>query len=531
MLASVSVAFSPAMVASAGGYTPSGSAVIGIQEQPATLNPIIGPAMTYTGIVDGPMMPNLFDLAQNGTLVPDLATVVPTLQNGGISKNGLTYTFHLRPNVKWSDGVPFTSQDMIETAKLMQNPHVNAVTTEGFTDIKSMSAPNKLTVVTTLYKPLASYLSTCWSNFNISIIPAHVFDTVPPSQVNYFQYNEDPVPTLGPYKFVSWTHDASIVEVANPLYWGPKPHIKKLVFQIIPDQNTLLSALQAGNINLYFGVPITQLSTVKAISGVKLYEYNQPDWEWAQLNLKNPILANVDVRRALEYAIDRSAIVKYVLKGHGTLIADSQVPGYWSYDPAIKPYPYSPTMADKLLNEAGWKMGPGGIRVKDGKQLVLTYSTTSGNVPRAETEQIIQQNLLQVGIKLNIQNYPASTFFGTILYHGQFQIAEYEAGGAADPDLRTWRADSCQAFPPDGSNYGFWCNQTVSKLLTEEESTMDITARKAIFNQIAQIEASQMPSLYYFAAQGVDATRGMNGYTPNPFVMNTFQAYNWTLSK
>ena len=529
-LALGSLSLTPALASAAAG--PSGTLTIGTYEEPANLNPILGPSQTFTGLVEGPMDPNLFSLTPQGQLQPDLVTAVPSQANGGVSKNNLVYTFHLRPHVRWSDGAPFTAQDVIETWKLLVNPHVNAVTTEGFTDIKSMTAPDPLTVVMTLYKPYAPFLSTCWSNSEVAIIPAHVFDKVPPSQVNYFQYNVDPTPTLGPYKFVSWTHAQSIVETVNPYYWGPKPHIQKLVFQIIPDQNTLLSALQAGNINLYYFAPVTQLSTLKSMKGVTVYEYNQGGpGEWAQLNLHNPILADVNVRRALEYGIDRQAIVKYVWNGLATLSADTQGPAQWSFDPAVKPYPYSPKLAEQLLQKDGLKVGPGGIRVKNGKQLVLTYSTTAGNTWRAETEQIVQQELQQIGVKIVVHNCPANTFFGTILYKGQFQIAEYQATPGPDPDLRTYRADSCQAFPPYGSNYGFWCNKTVNSLLAQEEQITSVPARKAIFAKIAQIENQQMPSLFYYVPKAIDATYGLGGYQPNSVAPVTSTAAQWTLTQ
>jgi peptide/nickel transport system substrate-binding protein len=176
-------------------------------------------------------------------------------------------------------------------------------------------------------------------------------------------------------------------------------------------------------------------------------------------------------------------------------------------------------------------MGPGGIRVKNGKQLVLTYSTTAGNTWRGQTEQIVQQELGQIGVKIVIQNYPANTFFGTILYKGQFQIAEYQATPGPDPDLRTYRADSCQAFPPYGSNYGFWCNQTVNKLLAQEEQITNIPQRKAIFAQISQIENQQMPSLFYYVPKAIDATYGIKGYIPNSVAPVTSTVAQWQLTQ
>ncbi|MGH7749216.1 MAG: ABC transporter substrate-binding protein [Candidatus Dormibacteria bacterium] len=318
-------------------------------------------------------------------------------------------------------------------------------------------------------------------------------------------------------------------EIGTASYYDPKPKLKKIVFQIMPDQNTILSSIQAGNVNLYTFVPIQQVSTLKSNPNVTLHFYEQSAWEWGQLNFKDPILQDVRVRRALEYGIDREAIVNHVWQGNATPTADTEIPLYWSFDSAIKPYPFDQNKAKQLLDQAGWKMGASGVREKDGKQLVLNYSTTAGNPWREETEQIIQQELGQIGVKIDIHNYPANIFFGTILFHGQFQIAEYEATGGPDPDLRIYRADSCNAIPPKGSNYGSWCDKRIDPLLQQEEALTSRPDRKRVFDKISAIENQEMPSLYYYSPKGIIATSHLDGFTPNGYVQATWDVTDWSI--
>ena len=520
----VAVAFF-SVSAFAGGA--SGTAVVAIHEEPVTLNPILGPAMSYATLVEQPMFPNLFRIAPNGDLTPDLATVVPTKANGGISHDGLTYVLHLREGVTWSDGKPFTAQDVLETWRLIVDPHVRALTTEGYSNIAQGEAVNAHTVRFVLKSTYAPFLAACWSNAQSAILPAHVFQPIGAAGVNDASYNTAPTVTLGPFRFVSWNHGAAVTLAANPNYYGAKPKLNQIVFQVMPDQNTILSSLQAGSVNLAQVGP-TQVATLQSDRNVQLHAFDHTSWEAAAMNLHDPILADVRVRRALEYGIDRKAIVEQVLRGYASLIADAVVPSSWAYDPQIQPYPYSPKTASQLLDAAGWKM-QGGVRYKDGKPLELTYSTTSGNPGREETEQIMQQELDQIGVRLNIRNYPATVLFGDILYHGKFQLAEFQPTGGPDPLLRIARADSCHAFPPEGANYGFWCDPRVDRLLTQNAASSSRATRKKIFRQIAQIESEQMPYLYLYSLKAIVATSQLHGYEPNPYGQPAWNSEMWSV--
>src|SRR5579872_6943545 len=143
----------------------SDTAVVAMYEEPSSLNPILGPQMDFATMVELTMFPNLFGVQPDGKLTPDLAAVVPTVQNGGISKDGLTYTFHLRPHVEWSDGQPFTAQDVLKTYQLLVDPQVNALTTAGFNQVTKAEVIDPLTIRFTLKRPYAPFLTTCCRQF------------------------------------------------------------------------------------------------------------------------------------------------------------------------------------------------------------------------------------------------------------------------------------------------------------------------------------------------------------------------------
>lgn len=514
--------------ATGGGESPGGTAtgqgsgtiVDGLYEEPDLLNPTIGANMTYSTLVELTMFSGLFTVDNRGQLIPDLATEIPTVENGGISKDGLTYTFHLR-DAKWSDGVPFTAQDVDFTWRFIMNPKVAARTTAGFDHIASSKIVDDHTIQFHLKQPFAPFVSAWVAPV---ILPYHVFKGMSPDQYMTASYNKAPKVTLGPFQFKEWKSGDHITVVANPNYWRGAPKAAEIVFKIIPDQNSLLAAMQSGEINVYYFAPITQLAQLKAIPDAQVVVHPQLAYESAVLNLRNPILQDVRVRKALEYGLDREVLVKDVWKGLGTTVAGDQPPGSWAYDPSLKPLPYDPAQANKLLDEAGWKMGPDGYRYKNGQQLKLTYSTTAKNPWRAQTEQIAQAQWKKIGVNLQIRNYDATTYFGTILPKGQFDIGEYMYTNAFDPYFGT----QVQYGTGAPSNFGKYSNPKVDQLLATQLATPDQAQRKGIYAQLEGVLAYEdPPALFYYSPMEIDVARGIAGYKPDPVLPDTWNSWEW----
>lgn len=497
-----------------------------ISEEPANLNPVLGPGMTFSDMVDTALYQNLFNILPSGKLVPQLATKVPSVSNGGISKNGLVYTVYLHKGIKWSNGKPFTAADVITTWKVLVNPKVNAVTTLGYTDITSVKAINKYEVQFTLKKPYAPFL-TLWAGCFPAIIPSSVFAKMPASKINTSPWNHKPTAFLGPYMLKSWQSGNAITLVRNPSYWGPKAKTKEIIFKVIPNQNSIFAAMKAHEVNVWYFDPINMLQQIKALPGVTVYLTPAPAWEHVVLNEKTqPAFKNVYVRQALQYAINRKALVQKLWQGQAQLITSAQPPASWASDSNLKPYPYSPSKAKALLKKAGYTMGSNGYLQKNGKTFHVVYSTTSGNPWRKATEQVVQQELKAVGIQMTVKNYDPTTFFGTIVHNGTFQMAEYMSGNGVDPSAIESNFLGSQ-FAPKGHNASFWNDPTFNKLASQAQSTPSQSARKKLFYQMDKIQAQQMPNLFYYSPKEFDSSYNITGYKPNPWTVDTWNIGSW----
>jgi len=181
--------------------------------------------------------------------IPELATIVPTQENGGISKDGKTITWHLRQGVRWSDGAPFDADDVVFSTQAVLNPKNNEVGRDGWDLIAKIDEPDKYTVVYHMKKPYASYLPGFFGSAgaNPCIIPKHILGKLP--DINTAPYNAKPV-GIGPFRYVSWKRGDSVTLEANPYYWRGTPKLKQIVYKQIPDRNTLLTQLQTGEIDL-----------------------------------------------------------------------------------------------------------------------------------------------------------------------------------------------------------------------------------------------------------------------------------------
>ncbi|MCY0869002.1 MAG: peptide ABC transporter substrate-binding protein [Firmicutes bacterium] len=517
----------PAVAAS--HATSQGGVIIdGLYEEPGNLNPILGPDETFSQIVQTSIFRNLLMATPNNVLVPDLATQVPTVANGGISKDGLVYTFHIKPSARWSNGQPVTSRDVWITWKLINNPKVNAVSKLGWDDIKVFDILNNKTFRITLRHPNGALLANAFSHNLPGILPYSVFGHMSPAAVNTASFNHDPSVSDGPFMFKSWVPGAAITVVRNPHWYGPKPKASEIVFKIIPNENTLLANAQAHAINVWYFDPIEDVPQLQQITGATVHFTSQPAFEMAVVNLRDPQLANLDVRKALEMAIDRQAIVNEIWKGHATLLAADQPATSWSNNPALTPYPYNPQAAAKLLAAAGWRKGKNGYLQKDGKTFHIVYATTAGNPYRSATERLVLYWLGQLGIQVTIHNYPANEYFGTVLPSGKgWDLGEFEYLDGPDPAF-----GPLELFTPSGSqDFGGYNNKTVNALFARQAVLSSEAERKPLLQQIETIFHNQLPALWYYSPQEIDTSIGITGYTPNAWSVDTWDCWNWALAK
>jgi peptide/nickel transport system substrate-binding protein len=477
------------------------------------------------------MFSYFFDTDDHDNLVPDIALQVPTLANGGISADGKTITYHLRHGVKWQDGAPLTARDIVFTYQAIMNPRNNVQVRVGYDQIASVQAPDDSTVVVHMkrvFSPIIAYFMCPQGGF--SILPAHLLAHY--SDLNHAAWNNAPIGS-GPFKFVEWVHGDHITLEANPLYFRGPPKLNKIIFHIVPDTNTIVTLLKTHEIDAWLRADPGKIDELRGMTGYQVLMTPENVFGHLDFNTKDPILADVNVRRALESAIDRARIVADATKGV-YVPADTDLSVFsWALDHHKPFYPYNPALAAKLLDQAGWKAGPDGIRVKNGTRLSLQLSYIGGQNIAEEIAALIQQEAKAVGIEIAQKTYPADLYFasqqaGGILNSGKYQLAYYGWVSGVDPDDSALYG--CNEFPPQGQNVLFWCDTTLNAAEIDTLGTMDQARRKRDYHIIATELGEQAPTVFLFAERRVDVVPDQfSGFKPSPSESAFWNAYDWSM--
>ncbi len=513
----------------AAGPTRGGTLIDGFYEEPTRLIPNTDFNLFAVAIDEAVFSP-LFYTDAKGALHTGLASQIPTVANGGISSDGLTYTFHLRPGLKWSDGAPLDARDVDYSWRTWTNKDLIVASTAGFDHIKSadVSADN-LSITFHLSSPYTPFLGA-WVD-QVMPLPQHVLGKFTPKQLNTSPFAFKPTVSSGPFEVSNRVAGQSITVVRNPNYYRASegmPYLDKIIFRIIPDQTALTNALRAHEIDTAWFLDAAQISTYQQIKGYTFAATTGPNYEQGLLNLKNPILKDVRVRQALEYGLDRPAMVADVWHGTALLLGSDVAPTSFAYSPSVKPYPFDPVKAGQLLDQAGWKMGSDGRRHKNGQTLTLRYSTTARNTWRAQDELIALQDYQALGIDLRIINYPSSTLFGSIFNTGDFDIAEWENSLVYDPDITIASYFKSNQVPPKGGNYGYYTSASYDKLINQEESTTNPARRLAIFAKMQQQMHTDLPSLWLYDPPVLNMhANTVHNYSPGPYSNEAWNIWEW----
>lgn len=503
-----------------------GTLTIGSLYEPNTLNPLFSDLLA-TAEVGSLIFSGLVKTNDKGEWVPDLATDVPTLQNGGVSRDGLTVIYKLRQGVTWHDGVPLTSDDVKFTWQLIMNRKINVVSREGYDKIVSVDTPDKYTVILRFKEYYAPYLSL----FS-TIMPKHALETG--EDINKAAFNRAPIGT-GPFKFKEWRVAEAIELDANPAYFRGKPKLDGIIFKVIPDQNILLTQLKAGELNIVTNINFAQLDQVKAIDNVNIIISPNMVWEHLDFNLDNQLFQDVRVRQAIALAIDRQAIIANTLKNVASPALADQAPVSWAYNPTLSLPARDINAARELLVQAGWNQGPDGIFVKNGRKLAFSLATTANNKVREAVAQSIAQQLREVGIAVEVRPIEAKTFFDDVLKNRKFETAMYAWVAGMDPDnLSMWhsRKIPTQANGYDGQNYPGWRNAEIDALTESGARTIDIEARKQIYLRIQDLIMQECPVIPLYFRANIDAVRkNVINYRPNPTPSGDFwNAWEWGIA-
>ncbi|HEX6832786.1 MAG TPA: peptide ABC transporter substrate-binding protein, partial [Rudaea sp.] len=453
---------------------PSDVLRVALNINPTQLNPILT-QNTIESFTDGLIFNELVTQDAQHHQIPDLAREVPTVANGGVSKDGLTLVYHLRKGVRWHDGAPFTSKDVVFTWHAIMNPNNNVVSRRGYDQIASMTTPDPYTVVMHMKRLFSPAIDTIFgeSDTPMKILPEHLLARYP--NLNHVAFNAAPVGT-GAYRFVRWLRSDHIELAANANYFKGRPHFARLLLKIIPDDNTMLAQIRAHEVDLALEIPAPVYRDASGAPGVTRQLASAPVYTAVQFNTQKSPLDDPRVRRALVMGIDRQQIVRDDSYGTATVAVADLSPYYWAFDRSLSPIPYDPNGAKALLDAAGWHPGPDGVRTKNGRRLSLLYVYGTGSQLVRTIIAQVQQMYRPLGIEVQLKGYDYATLYaaaqsGGILNGGRFDMAMYSWVSGADPDDSSqW---TCAAIPPNGNNVSRYCSRQMDALQRTALSTLD----------------------------------------------------------
>jgi peptide/nickel transport system substrate-binding protein len=506
---------------------PTGQAILAFSQEVTVLHPLMTANEVDQGVWWNLFTP-LWLLDAQGKFVPMLAKAVPTLENGGISADGLTWRVELRSDVKWHDGKPLTAEDVRYSMALMKNPAFRARNRTAFELIATVSVEGDNVITWKLkepYAPLTSVLS--WT----FIVPAHILSQDP--DPNSPKFAAAPIGT-GPYRFVSRKTGDHVILEANPNYFGKPPGLNRLIFKYVPDLNAMYTQFKTGEIDYIGlqGIPTNFYKEATALRGRRVHTAHKPSVENLTLNLGHPALADKAVRKALNIAIDRQAICDQVYDGLPKPANSYLVPTHWAYNANLPKPEFDPKKAAAMLDQAGWVRGPDGIRVKNGVRLSFTNSTVTGNQLRAQTQQLIADDFKKIGVEMQIKNLVAAVLWADFWRNSEFDslLTAPTYTIASDPDV-THRFGS-GAIPKEtktGSNVSQYKSPGVDALLAKGRQEYNVAKRKEIYAKVQELIMDDLPFLPLFNSVEIEGTKvGLDGYASNVNTLaNSWNASSW----
>jgi len=424
---------------------------------------------------------------ENNEAYAYMLTELPT-----ISEDGLTVTMRLRDDLVWSDGAPLTSDDFLFTYDMITDPG-NTVDSVYPYDMFTVAAPDAQTVVLTFAEVFTPWMATIWSG---TVMPKHILQPVFDAEgsIDTAEWNLAPTVGCGPFTFVAWESGSYLQFDRNENFWGAPAKLDSVIFQFVPDDAAQTAALLAGDADVGFWPPYEDIPAFQDAGLLVVTEpsgYNE-GWFFNFRDMASVGIRDLNVRKAIAMALDRGSNTALRLDVVGvTETFWDAMPAY--VDPTITPWPYDPNAARTLLETSGWIDRDGdGIRENaDGVLLTITQGNTN-KTERQNYQALAQQQLLAVGIDLNIQSFESDILFDSFSDGGPAAIGALDimqwsdVPAFPDPDSSYWL---CDQMPSDDNPYGFnyfGCDETLDALFRQQVSTVDPAARAAIFHQITK---------------------------------------------
>ncbi len=425
-------------------------------------------------------------------IVPELA------QSWEISSDQKTYTFHLRRDVKWHDGGAFTARDVVATFDKVRDDRVKAMHLRSYMkELRSYEAIDEYTVRFVFEKPYFLVMDGIFAV--IPIQPAHVIEKLTATQYNEAatnSLNRHPIGT-GPFEFAEWTSGQKIVIRKNRHYWGKKPHLDRVVFRIVKDTAVALQLAERQEVDV---TAVTSEQWRKMGARIRKHyyrtKYYDNNYGWIGWNLQRPLFQDARVRRALTMLIDRPGIARAMFYG---LPRETTCHFYWaseSCDPSVRPLPYDPPGAVKLLKEAGWSdTDDDGVLERGGVEFRFRFMMPAGSESTTRMATKLKEDFQRAGIELLLHRVEWSAFVRQ-LREKEFDVctlAWSDSSPRTDPS-QIWHTDSIRG----GSNYISFSNPRADELMDKARVTLDDAARGELYRELHRLLYAEQPYTWLY---------------------------------
>jgi len=497
-----------------------------IKAEPNTLNPVLS-GLIEEGEVEGAIFNGLVKYDGHANLLPDLAVAVPSLSNGGISRDGKTITYHLRRGVTWQDGAPFTAADVAFTYRAYTDPKVNTFYTSTYKRITSLATPDPYTVVIHMKTPFAlAILQFFERSTGGFVIPEHILARS--ADMNTDPFGKHPLGT-GPFVVDSWDHGSLIVLKANPHYFGGPPKVHEVDIHIVPNPNTQITMASSHELDVAAYLTPVQYPQIQSIPGMHALLVPTLLERFLTFNITHAPLSDPTVRRALALALDRERINTTAYIGTAITAQTLIPPSNWAYDPTGA-IPYDPALAKSLLDHDGWIPGPDGIRMKDGKPLSFGLLNQTESNALSTMAQEIQRAWLTIGVSVDLRAVNKSVIYGNpgLATDGKFDalLDDWEA----DPDPDRNQIIETVSFAPHSYNDAFYSDPEVDLWSEQAVTTYDMATRKRLYSLIQQRLNRDVPYVPLVWEGRIFAVNNdLRNFMPAPGSTSFWNAETWQI--
>jgi len=508
----------PAALAT-GGKINIGSAI-----EPETWNPFLSDVSVVQDIgrllFGGLLLQN-----DKGEWQPDLAAEIPTAENGGISPDGLTVTYRLKPGLKWQDGQNLTAADVKFTYEFVLKNRNQVAWREGYEKILSVTTPDSLTAVVRFGEPypFRLYLFPY-------LLPAHrSAELADPRQQNF---NRLPMGS-GPFQLKAWRRGDALAFEANPQYHRGRPLLDSITYRIVTERQIVLSQLKIGEVDMVNQIGFDQLDTIRAVTGVNTFITRGVVWEHLDFNIDNPLFIDLRVRRAMAMVIDRGALIEKTLKNAAFPAYSDIHPLSWAYNPNLSPGGRNLALARELMSAAGWKPGSDGVLVREGRRLAFALTVPSNERARQLAATELSRQLRELGVDMKVQLVDSKQFFDQILPNRRFEAVLFAWSTSTEPENNDYwhsRRIPSPANRLTGKNYAGWKSMEVDSLLDSLRQSLDQTSRGEKYRRIEELLLLEVPVIpLYYRADIAAVKRNIENFRPNPFAGNMWNVWEWGL--